>query len=164
MSWNNGLNKTKFNKTQKEQETEYRQNGMTEEQIQIMRKFDLEIYNSDRRFAEHTQAIISDDGFDGETKNPLLKNYYEQEWTKQETVQQTRSLNWLDEISNPALIKAIESLSKEDQEILTQVAIYEHSHEEVARSLHTSRQCITSKVRRIRKRLLQSINSIGGEK
>ena len=163
MSWNNGLNKTKFNKTQKEQENKYRQNGMTEEQIQIMRKFDLEVYNSDRRFAEHTQEIINDDGFDGETKNPLLKNYYEQEWTKQGNGQ-AHSLNWLDEISNPALIKAIESLSKEDQEILTQVAIYGHSHEEVARSLHTSRQCITSKVRRIRKRLLQSINSIGGEK
>ena len=163
MSWNNGLNKTKFNKTQKEQENEYRQNGMTEEQIKIMRQFDLEVYNSDRRFAEHTQAIINDDGFDGETKNPLLKNYYEQEWTKQGNGQ-AHSLNWLDEISNPALIKAIESLSKEDQEILTQVAIYEHSHEEVARSLHTSRQCITSKIRRIRKRLLQSINSIGGEK
>ena len=163
MSWNNGLNKTKFNKTQKEQENEYRQNGMTVEQIKIMRQFDLEVYNSDRRFAEHTQAIINDDGFDGETKNPLLRDFYEQERAKQENGQ-VNSLNWLDEISNPTLIKAIESLSEEDQEILTQVVIYGYSHEEIAQHLHTSRQCITSKIRRIRKKLLLSINPIGGDK
>lgn len=164
MNWNNGINKSKFNKTQKEMVRKYRENGMTEEKIRIIQQFDLEVYNSDRRFAEHTQAIISNDNFDGETKNPLLKVFSEKLLEKQKYEQQENSLNWLDEISNPVLVKAIYSLSAEDREILRLIAVNGYTHKEIGELLHTSRQCITSKVQKIRKYLMPYINENGGKK
>ena len=163
MSWNNGLNKAKFNQEQKEQKKKYQQFGMSDEQIQVMQQLDLEIFNSNRRYAEHTQPIISDETFESETKNPLLKVFSESFSTEQALTFDYFS-NWIDEIDNQILVEAIKTLSEEDKEILRLLAVYGYSHKEIGEQLHTSRQCITSKIRRIRKALLLSFNSNGGDK
>ena len=163
MSWNNGLNKAKFNQEQKELKKKYQQFGMSDEQIQIMQQLDIETFNSNRRYAEHTQSINCDESFDGETKNPLLKVFSESFSTEQALTFDNYS-NWIDKIDNPILVEAIKTLSEEDKEILKLLAVYGYSHKEIGEQLHTSRQCITSKIRRIRKMLLLSFNSNGGDK
>lgn len=57
MSWNNGYERSKFEARQKKQAEEYRALGMTEEQIKTMYEFDLEQFNSDRRYLIHTQSL-----------------------------------------------------------------------------------------------------------
>ena len=57
MAWNNGLERMKFEAEQKKLAAEYRAAGMSEAQIQQMYEFDLEVFNSNRRFAEHTQQF-----------------------------------------------------------------------------------------------------------
>ena len=57
MAWNNGLERMKFEAEQAKLAAEYHAAGMTEEQIQQMYEFDLEVFNGNRRFAEHTQQF-----------------------------------------------------------------------------------------------------------
>ena len=61
-----------FNAKQKKQAEEYRTLGMTEEQIQAMYEFDLEQFNSERRYREHTQAFIPDDFDENEDDDEKL--------------------------------------------------------------------------------------------
>lgn len=55
MAWNNGLERKKFEAEQTKLAAEYRATGMSEDQIQQMYEFDLSVFNSTRRFTEHTQ-------------------------------------------------------------------------------------------------------------
>ena len=72
MSWNNAYETKKFEAKQKKQAEEYRALGMTEEQIQAMYEFDLEQFNSERRYREHTQAFIPDDFDENEDDDEKL--------------------------------------------------------------------------------------------
>ena len=72
MSWNNAYETKKFEAKQKKQVEEYRALGMTEEQIQAMYEFDLEQFNSERRYREHTQAFIPDDFDENEDDDEKL--------------------------------------------------------------------------------------------
>ncbi len=56
MKWNNGKERAKFEREQKELREQYIAEGMTEEQIQAMYDFDLDVFNGKRREAEHTQT------------------------------------------------------------------------------------------------------------
>ena len=57
MAWINGFERKRFDEEQKRLAEEYRIAGMTNEQIEQMYQFDLETFNSRRRFAEHTQQF-----------------------------------------------------------------------------------------------------------
>lgn len=51
MSWNNGLEKAKFEKEQEAQAKKYRAAGMSEEQIRLMYEFDKEEFKCRRNAA-----------------------------------------------------------------------------------------------------------------
>ena len=53
MAWNNGLERKRFDEEQERLAAEYRAAGMTEEQIEQIQQFDLEAFNSKRRYYEH---------------------------------------------------------------------------------------------------------------
>lgn len=53
MSWNNGLERKKFEKRQAILAEQYRLVGMTEQQIQQMNEFDLAVFRSERIYYTH---------------------------------------------------------------------------------------------------------------
>ena len=76
MAWINGFERKRFNEEQKRLAEEYRIAGMTNEQIEQMYQFDLETFNSRRRFTEHTQQFpecVLDESSDD--KSPLFEKY-----------------------------------------------------------------------------------------
>lgn len=78
MAWNNGLERKKFEAEQAKLAAEYRAAGMSEEQIQQMYEFDLSVFNSNRRFAEHTQQFPESPFEDGdEGQSPLYERFPE---------------------------------------------------------------------------------------
>ena len=80
MSWNNGYERKKFMARMKKQAEEYRAAGMTEEQIQAMYEYDLDVFRSDRNYYEHTQeyeASSFEEGVD-DSDNALLDRYADQ--------------------------------------------------------------------------------------
>ncbi len=77
MKWNNGKERAKFEREQKELREQYIAAGMTEEQIQEMYDFDLDVFNGKRREAEHTQTLdfAAVEAEDKELQNPLYKKF-----------------------------------------------------------------------------------------
>ena len=57
MGFNNGLERKKFEARWSRLRVEYAANGMEESMITQMYEFDLREFNSNRRYAEHTQAM-----------------------------------------------------------------------------------------------------------
>ena len=66
MSFNNGLERKKFENTWKKLRMEYAAAGMSKADIEEMYQFDLDMFRSERRYAEHTQGMpfqkFDDDG------------------------------------------------------------------------------------------------------
>ena len=77
MEWNNGKERSLFQKEQAELRKQYLAAGMTEEQIQALYAFDREWYKSRRREAVHTQRldIQTSEDEDINKDNPLYKKF-----------------------------------------------------------------------------------------
>ena len=123
MSWNDGIERKKFEARMKKQAEEYRKAGMTEEQIKAMYEFDLEQYKSDRRYYSHTQPLevheFEEDG--EESDNSLLHSFIDALSIDDEDGYFANSsrYGWIDTIENPALSEILRNMSDMDIEILT---------------------------------------------
>ena len=135
MSWNNAYERKKFEAKQKKQAEEYRALGMTEEQIQAMYEFDLEQFNSERRYREHTQAFIPDDfdeDEDDDEKLSIFEKFKDVLTTSIEDSGNKSRYWWVEEIDDSDMVKKIKSLSEKDLEILTLMVIDNLKHEDIA--------------------------------
>ena len=61
MGFNYGREKKKFDAEWKKKFAWYRAAGMSEDVIQTLHEFDREQFKSERRYANHTQALPSDE-------------------------------------------------------------------------------------------------------
>ena len=79
MEWNDGTERRRFEREQKELRKQYLAAGMTEDQIQALYAFDREWYKSCRREAVHTQQldIQTSEDEDINKDNPLYKKFFE---------------------------------------------------------------------------------------
>ena len=115
MSWNNGYERRKFEAEQKKLAEEYRALGMSEEQIQIMYEFDLEQFNSERRYRMHTQPIqvqeFEENDAD-ESDNTLLNEFFDELTCNIETSGYKSRYWWIEEIDDPNISMTLKSLSK----------------------------------------------------
>lgn len=96
MSYNHCLEEKKFNEYWNEISEEYRNAGMTEEQIMSMLEFEREVFNSDRRYRENTVEL-----FDSDT-NQNLQIYDDYSTTKR--------YGWIDVIDNMEAYEKIMAL------------------------------------------------------
>ena len=122
MSWNNGLERKKFESRMTKQAKEYRKAGMTEEQIKAMYEFDLEQFNCDRKYYRYTQPLeeheFEEDG--EESDNSLLKQFIDVLSTTVEDDYETYTrYGWIETIDNPKLAELLHEMSELDIEILT---------------------------------------------
>ena len=148
MNWNNGYERRKFEARQKKQAEEYRALGMSEEQIQSIYEFDLEQFNSERRYREHTQAFLPDDfdeNEDDEEKLSIFEKFKDVLTTSIEDGDNQSRYWWIEEIDDSYISEALRMLSQTDLEILTQMVMDELKHEDIAQIMGISVRTVERK-------------------
>lgn len=162
MEWNDGKERAKFEREQKELREEYVAAGMSETQIQEMRKYDEAWYRSRRREARHTQrlnvtAFDEDDG-DNADKNPLLKKFLHSISTEDKYFENDR-FGWIEQIEDKGIYKAVKTLSDTEKEILTELVCEGLTQTEIALCIGRNQSNICRKIARMRKILKSSCKS-----
>jgi len=155
MSFNNGLERRKFEAVWKKQRVYYAAEGMSEAAIEEMYQFDLSVFNSDRRYAEHTQGMPSqqfdDDGDTaGEDNSALLVKFFGAFTVMPQETSGADRYGWIDEIDSPELADALRQLSVQDKELLTLKAMEGYSWSEIAKKQGVSSSAISQRVKRIK--------------
>ena len=117
MSWNNALEKKRFDAKEKELMRQYREAGMSEESIKELYELDWEIYKSDRRFYEHNQSLDGIQTEMKEDKSPYYQNYLEQLTYNLEDAPQYSEL-WMEEIEDVKLHKALSLLNDMQRQLV----------------------------------------------
>ena len=120
MHFNNGKERADFEKNWEQLRKWYRAEGMSEDAIEAMYWFDLEEFNSTRRFVTH---------------NIYLEDVPEKECSEEdyESFEKNKSrFWWLEEISDPDLASAIKELSDSDLEILTMYVYEGYTQQDIA--------------------------------
>lgn len=144
MQFNYAKERKQFDEEWKKMRGEYRVAGMSEEDIQIMYEFDLMVFRQRRTYCLHNESREEME----EKQNPIYMESIRFEDNEQLGVGRD---NWLDELDNKKLFKAIQKLKKEDIEILTLWAIERYSVTEIAKLKKVSQPTISKKVLRIKK-------------
>lgn len=151
MKWNNGKERAKFEREQKELREQYIAEGMTEEQIQAMYDFDLKVFNGKRREAEHTQALdfAAVEAEDKELQNPLYKKFSDKLSVTMNFADASRYA-WIDEIEDERLVKAIRALPQDYIDILTEVIVDRRTKSDIANERGVLKTAISNKICRIK--------------
>lgn len=158
MSWNNALERKKFERSWSREEKAYREAGMSEEQILSMREFEEEQYRSNRRYQMHTQSLSSsdfgeDESEEKEDKSCLFKKF-QMELTVTVEYHTNSRYGWIDEIENEKLAVRLKQLPLSDLELITLVAFDGLGQSEIAERMHCNQSVISRKIARIKKFLL----------
>lgn len=156
MGFNNGLERKKFEAQWSRLRVEYAASGMDESTITAMYEFDCQTFNSNRRYAEHTQAIshqtFSDDGDEaGEDKSALLVKFSASFTEGACDTYQLEGNGWVDEIKSERLWKGVSKLSDSDKELLTLHIFYGYSITEIAQMQGIASPTVSKKLTRIKK-------------
>lgn len=152
MSWNNGLERKKFEKRQSVLAEQYRAVGMTEEQIQKMYEFDLAVFRSERIYYTHTQALeirFDDDDGECDISNYLLeyhqatnfRDYSNRHW-------------WVDELEK--FYQAAMSLTEEEKELVTLYVFEGYTQKEIAFIRSCDQATISRQLNKIKKCFLSA--------
>ena len=150
MKWNNGYERRMFEIKQKKQAEEYRKAGMTDEQIKAMYEFDLEQFNSDRKYYRRTQPFTSSDFEEGD-ESTLLEKFEEQITVSLDDATCHSRYWWIEELDNPKLAEAIKKLTKEQIELLTLIVVDGYDQTEIAKILNVSQSAISQRLATIKK-------------
>ena len=132
MAYNYAKEKRKFDAEWKRKALWYRKEGMSEEDIEVMHCFDLAQFNRDRAYESRRRPLETACG-----------SCYIQ--------QPSERYSWIDEVSNPQLVKQLHELTDQELELLTLVVVEGKTHKEAADILSCSRQLITKQLAQIRK-------------
>ena len=151
MKWNNGKERAKFEREQKELREQYIAEGMTEEQIQAMYDFDLDVFNGKRREAEHTQTLdfAAVEAEDKELENPLYNKFSDKLSVTMNFADASRYA-WIDEIEDERLVKAIKALPQDYIEILTEIIVNRRTKSDIANERGVLKTAISNKICRIK--------------
>lgn len=150
MKYNHAYEKRKFTREQMILQQQYREAGMSEEDIRELYIRDLAYFNLCRREAEHNVPIFETDAAEEntDTKKTDGQPQYEDEST----------LDWLEEIENKKLYDAIKDMPDNWKEII-ELLLAGLNHKEIAAVKGIARQNVTKKIKKIREIL---INFLGG--
>lgn len=149
MQFNYAKERKSFDENWKKLRVEYRQAGMTEEEIQIMYEYDLNVFRQRRIYCLHNESSEEME----EKQNPIFMESIRLEDTDRQNIGRN---SWLDELDNMKLYTAIQKLKKDDIEILTLWAIEKYTVTEIAKMQSVSQQAISKNVMRIKKFLKAS--------
>ena len=122
MGFNYGLEKRKFTEEWKKLYSEYKAAGMSEEDIQDIYAFDLNVFRKNRTEFQRTQPLSEsscDDGTEqGESMSALLKKFSSAlSACDKYSFQSDPRFAWVDEMENDELYRKIISLPERDMKI-----------------------------------------------
>ena len=162
MKFNKGYEWKKFEEEWKRLRGEYAAAGMDEAAIEAMYEFDRGVFNSNRRYAEHTQEVnpqvFSDDGDCAEDGNSaLLRHFLSAFSVEQGDIGVWGKYSWIEKVDSPVLYKCLSGLSDSDREILTLWIFEGYSASEIARMQGSTQQNISKKICRLKKIIKNSI-------
>ena len=132
MAYNYAREKRKFDAEWKRKALWYRKEGMSEEDIEAMRCFNLEQFNRDRAYESRRRPLETACG-----------SYYIQ--------QSSERYSWIDEVSEPQLAERLRKLSNSDIELLTLMVQDGCGINEIARMNGVTHSTISRKITRIKK-------------
>lgn len=158
MSWNNGLERKKFEKRQMILAEQYRAVGMSDEQIQKMYEFDLAVFRSERIYYTHTQALEIGTNDCNEAECDISNFLLEYHQTEKFRNYSNRYW-WIDELEN--LYYTVMKLSAEEREIITLYVFEGYTQKEIANILHCPKSTLNGRLLRIKDKI---ISSQGGQK
>ncbi len=163
MDWQNGRQWREFQKRMARQAAACRALGMTEEQIEALRRFDLEVYRSDRRYYRHHFDLDPLDRSE-ETWAETLTRRFPAAVTVQPEELFREGTDWLDDVDSPALHAWLKSLSREDRELLVLLAFGEKSQREISKLRGCTPQNVSQALRRLRQSAAEAMRDEGMKK
>ena len=137
MSYNHGLEEKKFKERWQKTAEEYREAGMTEEQIVALYEFDREVFNSDRRYKEKTVEL-----FDNENSR-TLRIY--------DDYSAHNRYGWIDEIEDMEVYSQIMSLPEIWREAFTMYIFDGYTQKEISSILLRDQSNISRAIDKIAK-------------
>lgn len=82
MKYNHGLAERKYKEEWQKKEKQYKELGMTDEQIEALREFDEREFKSDRAYYEKKVTLSETEEYDGEFIDEPNSDYLEEHWTE----------------------------------------------------------------------------------
>ena len=150
MGFNYARERLKFDVRWKKLQEEYRNAGMSEEAIQEMYDFDLEVFRQRRRHESRKQPLPTEEyGEDGKENRVDWFAKFDNLTVSFDESELFGRFAWVESISNPDLTYRLKKLSQSDLELLTLFAIEGYSQTEIARLQGCSQQNISLKITRI---------------
>lgn len=149
MGFNYAIERKKFEQKWAELRKEYEAAGMDQEAIELLYQFDLEAFRSERTYARHTQTLPSE-YIDDESENTTLFRKFVNSTVFFDESDFYGRYAWVDTIENQHLALALRQLSDKDLELLTFLALEEHTQRELARKWGCSQKSVSARLKRIK--------------
>ena len=137
MAYNYAKEKRKFDAEWKRKASWYRKEGMSEDNIEAIRRFDLEQFNRDRAYESRRRPLETACG-----------SCY--------TLMPERNSGrggWIEELSDPRLSAKLRELPEADLELLTLLCVDGCSQTQAAHVLGFTQQAVSKRLRKIKKYL-----------
>ena len=154
MQFNYGLEKKRFIEKWDRLEVEYREAGMSEENIRKMKAFDLREFRSRRTFCRHNQFYQGNSFANGddieEGKDPLLEKYFDS-FTTEADYFEDRKYGWIELLDDEELVIAIKSMKPEYLDLIEKYAYEGRTMEMIGAESNVTKSAISNKIIRIRK-------------
>lgn len=159
MKFNYGREKRKFEAMWEKLRIEYKEAGMQESDIQKMYEYDWEIFKKERVFCLHNQfmpdGVFDDDTYKDEGQNPLFGKFMERLSVCDKYFSEEQ-MEWIEQFENEKLRKCLQSLSKEQLNLLLEYYVLEKSISEIAEEMRLSYTAVANKLDRIRRKIRKS--------
>ena len=128
MAYNYAKEKRKFDAEWKRKALWYRKEGMSEEDIAAMHRFDLAQFNRDRAYESRRRPLETACG--SYTSSPDF-------------------LDWVDQVENPSLSRKLKNLPVKDKELLTLYIMHGFSQTDIAHMRGVGQPVISRQLERI---------------
>ena len=135
MAYNYAREKRRFDTEWRCKELWYRKEGVSEDGIEEMRRFDLEQFNRDRAYESRRRPLETACG-----------SYY----TLMPECNPGRG-GWIEELSDSRLYAKLRELSEADLELLTLLCVDGRSQAQTANVLGFTQQAVSKRLRKIKK-------------
>ena len=149
MGWNNAVEAQKFLREEKKLEAFYREHGVSEKDIDMIREMDHKLFNQERSFYSHNISLEQNsDEMQEDGQNPLLV-HYRYELSEELGVDEGAEFWWIEQIEDRKLYTAVNSL-RYRQKILLQLAVIDGVPEkEIAERMGLTRQAVNARLQTI---------------
>lgn len=157
MNFNYAYEKRKFDQEWLKLEREYKEAGMSDEDIQTMKAFDMEYFRLNRNTILHTCDLQDSEDIENNGNDDFGNIDFKRiEYTtikEQEKVEIHSRFWWLEEIDDSELVQKLKALSEYDLEFITKLVFDGYSQTELAEIYGIKQQNISKRLKKIKKLL-----------